>query len=94
MVSERMFHHIKNGKHLRKETVLALLIVMELSVSEIQVTLKKAGFVLSNAIARDVVIMWLLENELDNKKGEKRLLYINDKLYALELPLLTTRSKE
>ena len=94
LVSDRMFRHIKSGKYLRKEPILALLITMGLSLEDIQKALKKAGFILSRSMPNDIVIIWMLENELSNHKGAKRLYRINELLDSLELPLLMTRWKD
>lgn len=92
-ISERMFRHIKSGKYLRKEAVLALLITLELDIDDIQIALKKAGLILSSSIASDAIIIWLLGNEVKDFSGVKRLLYINEILYSLKLPILGTRDK-
>jgi hypothetical protein len=91
LISDRMFRHIKAGRYLRKEPVLALLIVMELSLDDIQRSLKIAGYTLSYSIPSDVVILWILESDTYKHKGAKRLYRINEILYSLELPLLMTR---
>lgn len=94
-VSERMFRHLKSGRYLRKESILALLIVMNLSLEDIQEALKKAGFILSYSLPNDVVVIWLLENESKNnlyyKDGADRLNYINETLDSLGLPLIMLR---
>jgi hypothetical protein len=91
-VSDRMFRHIKMGRHLKKEPILALLIVMEQCLNSIQALLKQAGFILSGALPNDTVIMWVLKNE-GHRGGANRLNRINDILDSLELPLLMTRIK-
>jgi len=93
LVSDRMFRHIKSGRFLRKEPVLALLVVIGLNVASIQELLKMAGYILSRSISNDVVVMWLLENEPTNFNGRKRLYRINEILESLDLPLLMTREK-
>jgi len=93
LISERMFRYIKLGKHLRKESILSLLIAMELDLAEIQIALSKAGFILSKSLINDAVIMWILNHKIHNKKGNQRLFIINEILDELELPLLITRAK-
>ena len=93
-VSGRMFRHLQNGRFLRKESILALLIVMGLDFEEIQHTLKKAGFILSDSMSNDIVIIWLLKNKEYSKKGSERLSIINNVLYESDLPLLITRYRE
>jgi hypothetical protein len=92
-VSDRMFRHIKAGRYLKKEVVLALLIVLGLSLNEIQTALKKAGFILSNSLPNDAVVIWMLNNDACNLCGAVRLRTINETLYSLDLPLLMTRLK-
>ena len=92
-VSERMFRHIKNGRHLKKEPILALLIAMNCPLNSIQDCLKRAGFILSKSMPADVVVLWVLENErcLSNKIGP--IYQINETLDSLGLPLLMTRAR-
>lgn len=90
LVSEKMFRHIKVGKFLKKEPILALLIVMNLDLDEIQKALRMAGLILSRSMYNDVVVIWIIENNLHNR-GAKRLQYINEVLESLGLPLLMTR---
>ena len=63
----------------------------DLKLEEIYSLLQKAGYILSESIAYDMTIKWLLENTSNNMQN--RLFYINDILYELELPLLMTREK-
>jgi len=67
---------------------------MNLSLDDIQVMLKKAGFVLSSSMSNDSVVIWMLNNETVNLKGAKRLYIINETLDFLGLPLLMTRWKD
>ncbi|MCL1935118.1 MAG: hypothetical protein FWF57_01870 [Defluviitaleaceae bacterium] len=94
LISKEMFYNIKSGIHLRKEVVLALLIATGLCLKDIKIALSKAGYVLSKSLHNDVIIMWMLENDLCKMKGSKRLYILNDLLYDLDLPLLMARSKE
>ena len=89
MLSERMFRHIKTGYLPSKASLLALAISLELKPDEIYSLKQKAGYVLSNSIAFDMVVKWLLENS----QIKISLFYINDVLYELNLPLLMTREK-
>ena len=94
MIDERMFRHIKSGVYLRKESILALLIAMGQNLVNIQIALKKAGFILSASMYSDTVVIWMMENKLIRNIGTARLASINNVLYDLDLPLLMTRSKE
>lgn len=89
MLSERMFRHIKSDYLPSKVSLLALAISLELTPDDIYYLMQKAGYVLSNSIAFDMVIKWLLENS----QMKISLSYINDVLYELDLPLLMTREK-
>jgi len=93
LISERMIHHMRKGQHLRKETILALLITLEQDLENIQLILKKAGYSLSHSLPNDAIIMWLMKHEVCFLNGVNRLLKINDVLDELELPLLMTRLK-
>ncbi|MDR0272669.1 MAG: hypothetical protein LBI27_05065 [Clostridiales bacterium] len=86
LVSERMFRYIKEGRFLKKEPVLSLAISMGASFETIQTLLKKAGYVLSNSLPNDAVVMWILRNEI-----KKNPVYLaNEILESLGLPLLMT----
>ena len=89
-VSERMFQYIKKGKLPSKETLIALSVPMGLGMSGIQELLKKAGYVLSNSLPNDAIIMWMLKN---SPHSAKCLYDINALLYDFDLPLLMTREK-
>jgi hypothetical protein len=92
-VSERMFRYAKNGKHLTKETLLALAVAMGLGLDEIQVLLKKAGYILSKSLPNDMVLVQMIESAKHGSKKSNLVSHINDVLYELELPLLMTRDK-
>ena len=72
--------------------LLALTISLGCTIDEIHTVLQKAGYVLSESIVFDMVVLWLLQNT-GGKKEKELLLYINDVLYELDLPLLMTRDK-
>jgi len=91
IVSERMYFHIKLGKHLKKEPITALLIVLNKSLTCIQECLQMAGFILSHSLPGDMVIMWMIEHGLHEQKNISRVYHINEILYDLELPLLMTK---
>ena len=93
-VSDRMFRHIKSGKHLRKEPILALLIIMGLELEDVQIALKKAGFFLSNSLYSDAVVIWMLKNKSQYFTSSKLLDRINDVLASLGFPLLMTEQRE
>ncbi len=86
-----MYRRIKSDYHPTKTSLIALAISLDLKLEEIYSLLQKAGYILSESIAYDMTIKWLLENTSNNMQN--RLFYINDILYELELPLLMTREK-
>ena len=89
LVSERMYRHFKSGYIPPKTSILAIAIALELKPEEIYILLKKMGYVLSESIGFDMVVKYLLENP----HSPKNVLYINEILYELHLPLLMTREK-
>ena len=48
---------------------------------------------LSKSLPNDAVIIWLLENEIEKISGNQRILYINETLDSLGMPLLMAREK-
>jgi hypothetical protein len=91
MISDRMFRYIKSGKFLRKEAVLALGISLNPEIDALHVFVKKAGYVLSDSIPGDAVVKWLLLNKKTGRTNP--VMYINEVLENLKLPLLMTRIK-
>ena len=94
MVSERMFRYMKKGEHLKKESILAVLISMKCPAQYIIRCLNKAGFTLSESIIFDSVVLWSLENRNSNTKKTNLVYDINETLDSLGLPLLMTRPKK
>ena len=87
-IDKKMFYRIKSGKNLRKETLLALFLVLELSLDEIQYYLGLAGYTLSYSFPMDIVVLHLMETSSKGIRGDEFLYKINDLLYELGLPLL------
>jgi transcriptional regulator with XRE-family HTH domain len=86
-VSERMYQYIKRGKIPTKETLIALALSMNLDKEAIQELLNKAGYILSDSLPNDAIILWALKNKSCN------IDYINSLFGELNLPLLMTREK-
>lgn len=84
-----MYRFIKPGYIPTKPSILAIAVALGLKADEIYLLLQKAGYVLSESIGFDVVVKYLIENS----QNHNNVLYINDILYELELPLLMTREK-
>jgi len=93
LISDRHLRHMKNGINLRKESLLAVLVVLGLDVSEIQSILNKAGFALSESLPNDVIVTWMLTNEEKGINTTQWLVRINEELDSLGLPLLLPREK-
>lgn len=94
LVSDRMMRHIRNGRHLAKESVLALLVAMELELPQIQAALQKTGYILTKSLPGDAVVIWMLENVLYKHSGSKRVFLVNDELEEFNLPLLMTKLRD
>jgi len=92
-IDERMFRNIKLGRHLKKESIIALCIAMGLNVADIQQLLMKARYILSSSLINDMVIMWMLTNNCDSMTPTMKIVSINEELDSLQLPLLMTHSK-
>lgn len=90
-VSDRMFRYIKEGQYSKKGAVLALSISMGQSLDNIQTLLKSAGYVLSESLPNDAVILWILRHT--NQPHDGRVFQINEVLNSLGLPLLMTREQ-
>jgi len=65
-----------------KTTVLALAVALELSLDETCMLLERAGFALSHADRRDIIVEFFI------KEGNYDIFQINDTLFAFDQPLL------
>lgn len=92
-ISERMFRYMKNGTHLKKESLLSLAVTLELSLEKTQHLLQSAGFSLSQSIPGDAVVIWYFMHFNQIVLDSTPISYINEILYNLDLPLLMTRPK-
>ncbi len=89
-ISERMFQYYLAGKTPTKQVLLAMAVVTELPVGQIDKLLASYGYCLSRSLANDMVVLWFL----DNRRGEtggNLLDAVNCVLDDLELPLLMTK---
>lgn len=90
-VSERMIQYYIAGKESTKQALIAIAVLFELRLQEIEKLLEQYGYCLSYSLEYDLVIRWCLENRTGS--GGERILYsINETLYGLKLPLLMTKS--
>ena len=89
-VSERMFYLIKSHRVPAKTTLIAIAIALNMNIDEIETLLQKAGYVLSESIAFDMIVKRLIKNY---KRITNRLIDMNAVLYDLGFPLLMGREK-
>jgi DNA-binding phage protein len=72
----------KRGYQPKKQTVLALAVALELSLDETRLLLERAGYALTHADERDVIVEYFID------LGEYDINQINLALYAFDQPLL------
>ncbi|MDE6750256.1 MAG: hypothetical protein K2K21_14525 [Lachnospiraceae bacterium] len=92
-ISERMFQRIKAGRIPTKESLISILVSLELGFDEVKITLEKAGYTLSDSIAWDVVVKTFILEFESTGNYENAAYRINDALYDMDMPLLMTREK-
>ncbi len=83
-ISRQHFSKMRSNPAYRptKTTVLALAVALELSLEETQMLLERAGFALSHADRRDVIVEFFI------REGIYDVFQINDALFAFDQPLL------
>lgn len=83
-MSRQLFSHIRSDAAYRpaKKTVLALAIALELTLDEMRDLLERAGFALSRANKRDLIVEYFVTN------GVYDLFAINEALYEFDQPLI------
>ena len=83
-LSRQHFSKIRSNPDYRptKATVLALAVALRLSLDETQMLLERAGFALSHADRRDIIVEFFI------KEGIYDVFQINDALFSFDQPLL------
>ena len=90
-VSERMLRSYKKSVP-TKQVLLAIVIALDLPVTDIDRILRSYGYCLSESLAADAVVRWYVNNSRQ-ESGARLLNEINDTLESMGLPLLMTRIK-
>ena len=84
-----MFFYYQNGKHITKESLLAIAVSFNLTADESDMLLRRYGFCLSRSMPVDAVVAWFLKCGCISGVD-----CVNNVLYELGLPLIGTKEKE
>ncbi|MGN0485583.1 MAG: hypothetical protein ACI4HI_18750 [Lachnospiraceae bacterium] len=91
LISERMFRYYRSDVYITKLTLLAISIILNLQISEINRLLSSYGYCFSKSLEGDMVVLWYLEFEQDENNRTEVLYQINETLQEMELPILGTK---
>lgn len=83
-ISRQHFSKMRSNRSYKptKTTVLALAVALELSLDETSMLLERAGFALSHADQRDIIVEFFI------REGTYDIFRINETLFAYDQPLL------
>jgi transcriptional regulator with XRE-family HTH domain len=83
-LNRKLFSKIRTGKGYMpsKRTAIALAVALQLSLSETENLLGRAGFALSHAVKFDVIVEYFIVN------GQYDVFEINEVLFSYDQPLL------
>ncbi len=90
MVSDRMLRLYKKETP-TKQVILALCVVLDKNINEINEILHKYGYCLSNSIISDVVVKWYIKTNSGKVSGKRLIFSINETLEKMGVPLLMTK---
>ena len=89
-IDRRLFSKIRTERDYRpkKETIIALAVALELTLTETADLLKRAGFALSRSVLFDVIIEYFIT------RGQYNIYEINNVLYKYDQPILGWRTRD
>lgn len=92
VLSERMLRRYKTETP-TKQAIIALCVVLNKPIDEINRILKRYGYCLSDSIATDVVVKWHICHSTNKANGEKLIFEINEVIEKMGFPMLMTRQR-
>lgn len=90
ILSERMLRRYKTETP-TKQAIIALCVVLNKPIDEINLILNRYGYCLSDSIAADAVVKWHICHSSNRLNGEVLIFEINEVIERMGLPMLMTR---